>query len=102
MVKFGNRARENHLIQEERSMANITGTVKLVFNSNDTGCAIVHDPVANMDEAVAFWPGPTGAPNNFRLFCNDVLCEALSSGKTVTVTTTTPTSATVQSVQING
>jgi hypothetical protein len=86
---------------EDRSMANITGTVTQVFNSSDTGCTIVHDPVANMDEALIFWPGPSGAPNNFRLFCNDVLCAALSSGKTVTVTTTTPTSATVQSVQIN-
>ena len=30
-------------------MASITGTVTQVFNSNDTGCTIVHDPVANMD-----------------------------------------------------
>jgi hypothetical protein len=86
---------------EERSMANITGTVTEVFNSNNTGCAIVHDPVANIDEAVVFQPGPPGVPNNFRLFCNEVFCAALSSGKTVTVTTTAPTSATVEAIQIN-
>jgi hypothetical protein len=86
---------------EEWAMANITGTVTQVFNSNDTGCTIVHDPVANMDEALVFWPGPSGVPNNFRLFCSDMLCAALISGKTVTISTTAATSATVQAIQIN-
>jgi hypothetical protein len=52
---------------EEQAMANITGTVMQVFNGNSTGCTIVHDPVANMDEALVFWPGPSGVQNNFRL-----------------------------------
>jgi hypothetical protein len=86
-------------------MADISGTVVSVTNTNtassDFGCAIVHDTATNQNEVVTFWPGPTGSPNNRRLYFNTMFCTALGAGKTVDVTTDGPTSGVVQSVTLN-
>jgi hypothetical protein len=86
-------------------MADISGPVTSVTNTNTTnsdyGCAIVHDTATNQDEVVTFWPGPMGSQNNRRLYFNTMFCIALGAGKTVNVTTDSPTSGVVQSVTIN-
>jgi hypothetical protein len=84
-------------------MANITGTVKSVFNSHEAssniGCAVVHDTAANIDEAIVFWNG-TGQ-NNRRIYFNSVFLTALGTGKTVSITTTGPVSGLVESISIS-
>jgi len=88
-------------------MADISGTVISVTNTNnpatgsDFGCAIVNDTATNQNEAVSFWPGPTGSQNNRRLYFNTMFCVALATGKTVNVSTDGPTSANVISVTLN-
>jgi hypothetical protein len=88
-------------------MADISGTVTSVTNTNnpatgsDFGCAIIDETATGDEEVVSFWPGPMGSQNNRRLYFNTMFCTALSTGKTVNVTTDGPTSAVVISVTIN-
>jgi hypothetical protein len=90
-------------------MAQVTGVVKQVFNSDnpakneDLGCAIVLDTSKNQQEVFTFWNSnfpSMNFQNNRRVYFNTMLCSALETGHPVTITTTDATSGIIESVAI--